>query len=391
MVNDDLNAGATGNNSEITPLLRFLNIIWRRRKFLLYANISVAVLALIVSLLLPQYYEGRLVFIINEESSLAGGLAGSLLESAVPFGLLGGLGDQEVDRYINYLSSFTIIDKVDSAHQLFEYYESDYRKKFYKDVMGDAEFVDNGDNTVAIKFYYEEDPAKAAAIAQSFYDELDTLLRKLARENHRRMRIFLEGSYDKTFNQLTEAEEALSRFQIETRIFSIDKQIELLVNNIAELESKKFLLKIQQEYLRGVGATNSTEYRGNIKQIAAVEKYIESLKQNSDEVDVPLLKLPEKGLEFLRLYREVKIREKILEFIIPQLENVRFEEQRANSNVQILDPAMPQDYKAKPKRITIIFVTCFFFLIASVFYVLVRESYDQNRQLVQRVFQDKKL
>lgn len=366
----------TKKKEELTPIFQLLHILWKYRRPLLISNAIVAVLALIVSLLLPQWYEGRTVFIINEDQ--VGGLASSMLESAVPFGLLGGLGNDLSDRYIHYLGSHTIIDKVDSIYHLQEVYESKFRKKFYDDVKANAAFIDNGDNTITVKFYYEEDPKLAAAIANSFYEQLDKLVTRLAKENHRNLRVFLEQSYTSTLGQLTAYEDSLREFQVKNQLYTVDKQLELLVRNMADIEAEKFSLKIQKEYLNKIGGNRTAEYRGLTKKIESFDNFLSSIKSDSDELSIPLEQFPEKGLQFVRLLREVKIREKILEFLIPQLENVRFEEQRASSNLQLLDKAVPQDYKAKPKRIAVIFVTCFFFAILSLLFFVLREAYLLN-------------
>ena len=379
----------TQKKVELTPVFQLLRILWKYRKPLLISNAIVAVLALIVSLLLPQWYEGRTVFIINEDQ--VGGLASSMLESAVPFGLLGGIGNDLSDRYINYLGSHTIIDKIDSLYHLQEVYESKFRKKFYDDVKANATFVDNGDNTITIKFYYEEDPEKAAAIANSFYVELDKLVTRLAKENHRNLRFFLERSYSSTLAQLTAYEDSLREFQVKNQLYTVDKQLELLVRNMADIEAEKFSLKIQKEYLDKIGGNRTAEYRGLTKKIESFDNFLSSIKSDADELNIPLEQFPEKGLQFVRLLREVKIREKILEFLIPQLENVRFEEQRAASNLQLLDKAVPQDYKAKPKRIAVIFVTSFFFGVLSLLFFVLREAYLLNSDKIRRVTSEETL
>lgn len=376
---------------DITPFMRFLNLLWIHRKRLILANLVVAVIALIVSLLLPKWYEGRMVFVVNEESGLAGGLAGSLLESALPIGIFDGAGGVLIDQYIHYLSSHTVIDRIDSVYHLQEEYEIEYRKKFYEEILGNAQFIDNDDNTITIKFYYEEDPHKAAAIANSFFVELEKLVSRLKKDKHRQMRIFLETSYEETLDSLTKAENKLRRFQEEKQIYDVDIQISSLIENWARLEAQKFQLEIEKKFLASVGTKTTAEYRSLVEKIAAIEAMIDALKEGGEGIDVPIFELPERGLEYVRLLREVKIREKILEFIIPQLEQVRLEEQRAVSNLQVLDPAHPQDYKAKPKRITIIFVTCFFFAISSILFVLVKEAISQRRQILGRVFDDRKI
>ena len=82
------------------------------------------------------------------------------------------------------------------------------------------------------------------------------------------------------------------------------------------------------------------------------------------------------------------IREKILEFIVPQLEDARLEEQRNITGLQLLDRALPQDYKAKPKRIIVVFVFIFLSIIISVLMILIRDFINHNSTTLKQVLKD---
>jgi capsule polysaccharide export protein KpsE/RkpR len=201
----------------------------------------------------------------------------------------------------------------------------------------------------------------------------------------------LENSYFQTLNQLEIAENKFSQYQINHKLYLLDEQTKLIIETISELEKTKIELEIQKKYLETFYQSNRTEIDALSRKINALQRKINSLKYDTLNVDIPLNSIPDKGLEYLRLLREVKIREKILEFIIPQLENARLEEEKRSAELQILDVAKPPDYKAKPKRITVIFVTCFFFFIFSIFYVLVKGSLQKRHENIKLIFQDKKL
>ncbi|MEJ2636444.1 MAG: GNVR domain-containing protein [Calditrichia bacterium] len=372
---------------KITPFFNFIKLIWSNRKKLLIINGSAILIALIISLLLPKWYEGRVVFIVNEDSDLTGSLASSVLGNVgLPAGLLGIGSTPVVDQYINFLGSYTILNKIDSLYNLQEDYKTKFKTLLYKKILQNANFINNGDNTITIKFYYKEDPKKAAAIANSFYEELNKLVNNLKQERNKNIRLFLENTYNRTVSQLNAAEEELSKFQIKSNLYLPEEQTKLAVQTISELESEKIKLEIQKVYLDNLGAKFSSEYKALLQKMKALKDNINSLKSDSKDYDLTLEQIPEKGLEYLRLYREVKIREKILEFVVPQLENARLEEQRKTANLQILDKAVPQDYKAKPKRAVFIFVIAFFSIIISLLYYLIRDFIKNNHSHFNRIF-----
>ena len=64
---------------------------------------------------------------------------------------------------------------------------------------------------------------------------------------------------------------------------------------------------------------------------------------------IPLRQAPELGKEYIRLFRDVEIQYKILQFITPLYEQAKVEEQRSTPSVIILDHATVPERKAKPK------------------------------------------
>jgi uncharacterized protein involved in exopolysaccharide biosynthesis len=72
---------------------------------------------------------------------------------------------------------------------------------------------------------------------------------------------------------------------------------------------------------------------------------------------IPFGNIPTIGLEYARLFRSVKIQEMLLEFIYPQYEQAKIQEEKDTPTVQILDPAVPPELKTKPKRMVMVAVS----------------------------------
>jgi uncharacterized protein involved in exopolysaccharide biosynthesis len=64
---------------------------------------------------------------------------------------------------------------------------------------------------------------------------------------------------------------------------------------------------------------------------------------------IPFKQAPELGSEYLKIYRNLEIQYKILEFIQPMYETARVEEVRNTPSVIVLDRAGPAERKSKPK------------------------------------------
>src|SRR5205823_3682370 len=65
-------------------------------------------------------------------------------------------------------------------------------------------------------------------------------------------------------------------------------------------------------------------------------------------VDMPVGKLPEAAVDFVRARREVKLQETLLEGILKQYELAKLDEAKEGSTIQQIDRALPPDYKSKP-------------------------------------------
>ena len=80
--------------------------------------------------------------------------------------------------------------------------------------------------------------------------------------------------------------------------------------------------------------------------------------------------LPDLGLEYARLFREVELQSRIMEFLLPQYEQARMEETKNIPSLQVIDKPYVALNKAKPQRSLIVVATTVMAFIISVLYVL---------------------
>src|SRR5690606_38322601 len=74
----------------------------------------------------------------------------------------------------------------------------------------------------------------------------------------------------------------------------------------------------------------------------------------------PFSKIPEVSLMYLRLFRDIEIQAKIMEFVLPMYEQAKVEEQKSIPTLIVIDHAVPPQLKYSPKKAFIIIL--FFFL-----------------------------
>jgi uncharacterized protein involved in exopolysaccharide biosynthesis len=78
-------------------------------------------------------------------------------------------------------------------------------------------------------------------------------------------------------------------------------------------------------------------------------------------------------MEAFRLYRNLLIQQKILEFLVPLYEQARIDEQKDVPVVLVLDKAVPAERKDRPKRSLIVAIASVIALLVSVFSYVVRK------------------
>jgi uncharacterized protein involved in exopolysaccharide biosynthesis len=103
-------------------------------------------------------------------------------------------------------------------------------------------------------------------------------------------------------------------------------------------------------------------------------------KIEQNEIEKKVAGVPEAGISTLRLYREVMIQQKILEFVLPLLEQARVDEQKNIPVTLVLDRATVPEKKDRPKRSLIVGASALSALLLSILYIVVAEKLKHLKQ-----------
>ncbi|HQN20201.1 MAG TPA: Wzz/FepE/Etk N-terminal domain-containing protein, partial [Syntrophobacteraceae bacterium] len=186
-----------------------LLILAKRLKHIVTVTFGIAILGLIISLILPNQYEGiaRVLpaqqgtpsisgMLMNQVSSTVGGLAG-----ATPS-----------DVYAEILKGDTISNIIIDRFHLMELFETDtrlYTRKALSDISDIN--ADKKSNIITITIT-DKEPQRAADMANAFVEELIKLNNKLAITTANQRKLFYETQLQDTREALARAEESLKHF-----------------------------------------------------------------------------------------------------------------------------------------------------------------------------------
>ena len=84
------------------------------------------------------------------------------------------------------------------------------------------------------------------------------------------------------------------------------------------------------------------------------------------------------GPDYLSKYREFKYRETLFDLFARQYELARVDESREGALIQVVDVAMPPEYKSKPKRGLIAVAATLLSLLLLGMFILVRHFWRQS-------------
>jgi uncharacterized protein involved in exopolysaccharide biosynthesis len=182
----------------------------------------------------------------------------------------------------------------------------------------------------------DRESKRAADLANAYAEEVDRFNREIRMTKGRRMRLFVEGRLAETRRDLTTAEEVLRDYGMKHKAIALSPDELSTVESAAQLFASKTALETRLGMTREYASENSEEVR--------------RLRQQFDQINGQISALPELGLELARMVRDVKIQEQVFSLLSAQYEEARINEARDIPTVEVLDPAIPPEGRAWPRR-----------------------------------------
>ena len=347
-----------GSESVGRSLLDFFGVIAKWRKLIVRTIVISTLLVVAIALVSPKWYKATATVFPAEKADMFAGLEGlsSIVRNFSPSRSLSALtGTSEMDRYLAILNSETALMKVIGRFDLTKVYDitSYPHEKTIKELLSNVNFevAEEGHLQITV---YDKDPQRAADMANYFVQVLNDINSELQVQNARANRQFIETRYKKNLADLRSAEDSLKTFQQKYGVVALPEQLEASIKAMAEIYGKMEVQDVELNVLRQTLASGHPSIKSAEIEQAALREKIRSLNTGTDskndvKVLIPFRQAPDLGTAYIRLFREVEIQYKILQFVGPLYEQAKVEEQRATPSVIVLDTASVPERKAKPK------------------------------------------
>ncbi len=355
-----------------SPSLTLTLFAWR--KFIVRTTIVGAIVAVIVSLLLPSWFRASATIMPASESSSGTGIL--QLVSQLGSDLSAGAGkatrrlfgrNQGTELMLGVLQSRRIRGLVVDRFDLVDVYDVRTREHAIREL--DKHLVVDTTPEGLIRVEVEDrDKQRAADMANAFLKFLDEFNREITVQGAERTIRFIESVIEENRARRDQAANRLREFQEEKGAIEISEQTRATVEALATLQAERMRLEVERGILENYTGGESAEMRRIADEIREIDKAIAELRghgpdSSAAEADavrgalLPLADIPRLGLEYADLRREVMVQSKVYEFLAAEYEDARIQQTRDQETITFLDKAVPPIRKARPRRSLIVILT----------------------------------
>ena len=379
---EDVKQPAPAGDEDEISLLDVLIVLAKHKKTIAGVTVGAAIVSAIISLLLPSIYTGTAKVLPPQQNQTT---------AALLLGQLGGLAGlagntlgikNPNDLYVGMLKSRTVADSIINRFDLQKLYDSDYMVDTRQKLADHTSITAGKDGLVTIEFE-DEDPKRAATIANAFVEELDRLTQSLAVTEAAQRRLFFERQLQQAKDELSKAEVALKVTQERTGLIKLDDQGKAIIEAVANLRAQIAAKEVELRAMRTFATENNSEVIRRQQQLAGLRGELTKLERAKisglGDILLPTGKVPEAGLEYLRKYRDVKYQETIFELLAKQFEAAKMDEAKDAAIIQVVDQAITPDRRSKPRRRIIVIVTGLLAFFAAILWAFVCEFHSAAR------------
>ncbi len=368
-------------------LLDLLIVVAERKRLVLRVTLAFAVLAIIISLLLPVRYAGKVTLLPPQEGSSMGAALASQLGNLGGMAALagGGLGIKNPnDRYVAMLQSRTVEDSMIQRFGLMQEYHkrllSDARKE-----LEDRTVVDGNTKDGLIHLSVEDHNAnRAAELANGYVEQFRELSQHLAITEASQRRLFFQQELEQAKNNLANAEEALEQTEQKTGVIQPESQERALIESAASLRAQITAREVQIQGMQTFATGENSQLIQAQQELAGMRAQLAKLGGSEDtsgsEFLIPKGLVPKAGMEYVRRLRDVKYYETIFDILARQFEMAKLDEAKEGALIQVIDPALVPDRRSFPKRSLIVLGATVVGFILGVFFALLQAGFEHMKR-----------
>ena len=395
-------------------------LLWDRRPFLFRATAMGLLASTLVAFLIPKSYTStaQLMPPDQQSTSAMAMMAGMAAKAGGGLGAMAGdlLGIKSSGAlFIGMLRSETAEDRLVEKFDLRKVYGSRLAANARMRLDENTSISEDRKSGIISISVTDHNPQRAAAIANAYVDELNSLVAELSTSSARRERVFLEERLKVAKRDLDEAANDLAQFSSKNNTLDIQQEGKAMLDAVGTIAGELIAAQSQLEGLRQIYTDNNSRVRAMQGRVAELRRQLEKLggtqgdpKKNAalnsakneaarplpGQIAVPrpgqtadpaadqpsaqsgslpyptIRSLPLLGARYADYYRRAKIQETVFELLTQQYELAKVQEAKETPSVKVLDPGKVPERKSFPPRLLIMFLGTVLGLSMSVVWVL---------------------
>jgi capsule polysaccharide export protein KpsE/RkpR len=323
-----------------------------------------------MALLIPNRYQSVTRLMPPDNQSGSALLRGAAALSG-QFSGLAGVGSDLLgfkstsDLFVGILTSRTATDKLIQKFSLQKVYGARRMEDARKALEAHTDTAVDRKSQIITITVTDKNPQRAAAMAQTYVEELNRLVAEVSTSAARRERIFLEGRLQAVNQDLESAEKEFSQFASKNTAIDIKEQGKAMVDAAATLQGEFIAARSELEGLKQIYTDNNVRVRAAEARVAELESQLEKLggkgestkladAEKNDPLYPSIRKLPLLGVTYADLYRKTKVEEAVFETLTQEYELAKVQEAKEIPTVKVLDPPNLPDKKSFPPRTLIV-------------------------------------
>ena len=362
-----LDANGVDDEDDAVSLLDLALPLIEHWKLWLLGSLAIGLAALGIAFAMTPVYTARTTFLPpqQQQSAMASALA-SLGGLAGLAGAAGGI-KSPADQYVALMQSVSATDRLIDRFELMKVYEADYRFEARKALEQNTRIaIGKKDGLISIEVD-DKSPQRAADMANAFVEQLHRLTSELAVSEAQQRRMFFEKELKDARDQLAKAQQALQASGF--NVGALRAEPKAAAESYARLRAEITAAEVRMQVLRGTMVDSAPEVQRQAAQLSALRGQLARLEQSADAGAGP---------DYLTKYREFKYRETLFDLFARQYELARVDESREGALIQVVDVAVPPEYKSKPKRGFIAVAATMLSLLLLGMFILLRHAWRQT-------------
>ena len=368
----------TGPSRRPPSLLEHIEVIAKHRRLITSITLAVAASSLVYGLTLPDVYTAKTLILPAQEDK---GISNAMLAQLGGLtGFAGGAigGTSTADLYVSLLKSDAVKDPIIDRFKLMDVYRKRYRTDTSKDLDKNVSVVAGKKDGIITVMVDDKEPKRAAEMANAYVEELGRLVVRLNVSGAGQSRVFLEERLAKAKADLAKAGNDLKAFQSANKTINLTEQATASIAGIAKLRAELASSEVQLNTLRRTFTDSSQEVKNMAMTVSQLRGQVARLEGSGAGGAIPTVgAAPALGQEYLRLMRDFKIQENLVELLTKQYEMTRINEAKDVAPFQVVQKARQPERKSKPARAKIVLAATFGAMLFSLLLAFMRENFSR--------------